>query len=204
MCFAGLWYCYMAIPERDALIFPQRLVLEELERARQGHTHVSLADHYVARAVASSCHRCGAPLIAATRRRSLVTSETATRRTILKGLGLKFEAFNHGCGAEDTEIRCKPIRKRSAHRSGSLVHRVTSNGTSCGTSDITQHKIARVKATQASLWRITTKYFKQILYTLSILTISRGCDKKRDSQTPKYRGTSKTQFLWIFVPAQPQ
>ena len=171
MCFAGLWYCYMAIPERDALIFPQRLVLEELERARQGHTHGSLADHDVARAVASSCHRCGAPLIAATRRRSLVTSESATRTTILKGLGLKFEAFNHGCGAEDTEIRCKPIRKRSAHRSGSLVHRVTSNGTSCGTSDITQHKIARVKATQASLWRITTKYFKQILYTLSILTI---------------------------------
>jgi hypothetical protein len=41
-------------------------------------------------------------------------------------------------------------------------------------------------------------------YLLRNVMAARGCDKKRDSQTPKYQGTSRTQFLLIFVTAQPQ
>jgi hypothetical protein len=93
----------------------------------------------VARAVASSCYRCGAPFIATTRRHPLVTLHG---QSFLRAWALDLRLLISVRGPGDAELRFTPMKMRSAHRSEYLVRRCDNNVTSDGMSDITQHKIA--------------------------------------------------------------
>ena len=133
----------------------------------------------MARAVASSCHRCGASLIATTRRHSLVTLESATWTSILKSLGLKLRLLISVRVPGDVEMLSHQLRREERIDQGSWCIGCDNNVTSNGTSDITQQEIARAIVIQAYLLRISVKYLKQLLYTLSVLTYAGEARKWR-------------------------
>jgi hypothetical protein len=71
------------------------------------------------------------------------------------------------------------LRREERIDQGSWCIGCDNNVTSNGTSDITQQEIARAIVIQAYLLRISVKYLKQLLYTLSVLTYAGEARKWR-------------------------